>query len=227
MHKLLNFADPTKNYVVSKLVMGSYRTRPCLDIRLPITLLLLDKLIDALYHTAPNFYEITLFKAMYLFAFYAFARIGEITENKNASYNVVQYNDIECNKLGSFCTITVTFRQYKHNASGVLHQIELSRGHSKYDPVEALNEYFSLRGTQSGPLFCMLSGKPVKRHAFDLQLHKTLKFCRLDSSRYKGHSFRIGAASFRSEQGDSDSQIRALRRWKSNAFQKYLRTHNR
>ena len=82
MHKLLNFADPTKNYVVSKLVMGSYRPRPCFDIRLPITLLLLDKLIDALYHTAPNLYEITLFKAMYLFAFYAFARIGEITENK-------------------------------------------------------------------------------------------------------------------------------------------------
>ena len=94
MHKLLNFADPTKNYVVSKLVMGSYRTRPCLDIRLPITLLLLDKLIDALYHTAPNFYAITLFKAMYLFAFNAFARIGEITANKNASNNVVQYNEM-------------------------------------------------------------------------------------------------------------------------------------
>ena len=85
---------------------------------------------------------------------------------------MVQYNAIECNKLGSFCTITVTFRQYKHHASGVPHQIELSRGHSKYDPVEALNEYFSLRGTQSGPLFCMLSGKPVKRHAFDFSCIK-------------------------------------------------------
>ena len=74
---------------------------------------------------------------------------------------MVQYNDIECNKLGSFCTITVTFRQYKHNSSGVPHQMELSRGHSKYVPVEALNEYFSLHGTQSGPLSCMLSGKPV------------------------------------------------------------------
>ena len=71
----------------------------------------------------------------------------------------------------------------------------------------------------------MLSGKPVKRHAFDLQLYKTLKFCHLDSSRYKDHSFRISAASFRSEQGDSDSQIRALGRWKLSAFQIYLRTH--
>ena len=137
----------------------------------------------------------------------------------------MQYNDIECNNLRSFCTITATFQQYKYNTFGVPHQIELSRGHSKYEPVKALNEYFSLHGAQSG-LFCMFSGKPVKRHAYDLLLHKTLKFCRLDSSHYKGHSLRISAASFRSEQGDSDSQIRALGRWKSNAFQKYLRTHN-
>ena len=222
----MNLSDPTKNYILSKLVAGTSRVRPSFDIRLPITLKIIDNLINALSHTAANFYEMTLFKAMYLFAFYTFARIGEITMNKNAD-NILQFNDIELYNGPNGSTIKVTFRKFKHNTSGLPHVIEFSKGYSKHNPVTAMNNYLSLRGTQSGSLFCMPSGRAVKRHAFDVQLHKTLSFCHLDSSRYKGHSFRIGAASFRSEQGDTDTQIRSLGRWKSNAFLKYLRTHNR
>lgn len=79
VHKMLNFPDPSNSFLVSKLIAGSYRARPSFDIRLPITLSILDKLIDALEYTASNWFDIILFKAMYLFAFYTFARIGEIT----------------------------------------------------------------------------------------------------------------------------------------------------
>ena len=51
----------------------------------------------------------------------------------------------------------------------------------------------------------------------------SLKAFGLDSTRYKSHSFRISAASFAAERGMSDAQIRALGRWKSNAFLKYIR----
>ena len=57
------------------------------------------------------------------------------------------------------------------------------------------------------------------------KLHKCLSVCGLDSSRYKGHSFRIGAASLVVEKGLSDSQIRAMGRWNSNAFRKYIRSN--
>ena len=50
--------------------------------------------------------------------------------------------------------------------------------------------------------------------------------CDLDPSRYKGHSFRIGAASYAADRGFSDAQIRMLGRWKSNAFLRYLRVPN-
>ena len=50
-----------------------------------------------------------------------------------------------------------------------------------------------------------------------------IKYCGLDPSRYKGHSFRIGAASCAVDAGMSDAQIRALGRRGSNAFQKYIR----
>ena len=57
------------------------------------------------------------------------------------------------------------------------------------------------------------------------KLHKCLSVCGLDSSRYKGHSFRIGAASLVAEEGLSGSQIRAMGRWNSNAFRKYIRSN--
>ena len=50
-----------------------------------------------------------------------------------------------------------------------------------------------------------------------------IKLCVLNPSVYKGHSFRIGAASHAAERGMSDAQIRILGRWKSNAFLKYIR----
>ena len=50
------------------------------------------------------------------------------------------------------------------------------------------------------------------------------RYNNLDSSLYEAHSFRIGAASWAAAKGFSDSQIRLLGRWKSNAFLKYIRT---
>ena len=53
---------------------------------------------------------------------------------------------------------------------------------------------------------------------------RCLKFCGLDTSRYKGYSFRIGAASHAADKGFSDAQFRTLGRWKSDAFHLYIRS---
>ena len=49
------------------------------------------------------------------------------------------------------------------------------------------------------------------------------KLCGLNPSVYKGHTFRIGAASHAAERGMSDAQIRILGRSKFNAFLKYIK----
>ena len=79
-----------------------------------------------------------------------------------------------------------------------------------------------MRGAASGPLFCKSDLRPVNISSFNTELKRCLVFCGLDTSRYKGHSFRIGAAPHASEQGLSDSQIRKLGRWQSDKFKTYL-----
>ena len=95
--------------------------------------------------------------------------------------------------------------------------------HNSCCPVHLLLEYLSLRGNGPGPLFLNSDYSPVSRTNFAELLSLSLKACGLDSTRYKGHSFCIGAASFAAERGMSDAQIRALGRWKSNAFLKHIR----
>lgn len=83
--------------------------------------------------------------------------------------------------------------------------------------------YLQARVHKPGHLFQMPNGSPVPRSIFTEKLSTALKFCGLDPSRYKGHSFRIGAATHAADKGMSDAQIRAMERWKSNAFLKYIR----
>ena len=89
--------------------------------------------------------------------------------------------------------------------------------------MQFLLEYLARRGNRPGPLFLNPDNNPVSRKFFADLMSLSLKAFGLDSTRYKGHSFRISAASFAAERGMSDAQIRALGRWKSNAFLKYIR----
>ena len=114
----------------------------------------------------------------------------------------------------------------KHNLTGRPHTISFQAGPTAISAVTALTDFLNVRGRQPGPLFCSVLQKPLPRCTFDSQLRRCLNFCDLDTSLYKGHSFRIGATTFRAEQGDSDAQIRALGRWKGNAFLRYIRPNS-
>ena len=46
----------------------------------------------------------------------------------------------------------------------------------------------------------------------------------LEASQYAGHSFRISTATIAAEKGVEDSLIKAMRRWKSQAYLTYIKT---
>ena len=195
IHNILNVPDPSNSFFVSKLISGTYRVKPSFEIMLPITIQILDKRIDALPTLQVTFFYSSLFKAMYLFAFCTFARIGELTGHEATAYHVIQFGDVSFNGSSMHQTVTVTFRKYKLNTTGTPHMISFSRGQSFYDFVQALLDYIHFRGSQSGPLFCMLSGDTVKLHTFDIHLLKTLRFLSVRIAlAVVAISLRIGAA---------------------------------
>ena len=225
VHKMQGHTDPTSAFLVTKLVAGAYRLNHKPDIRLPITVTILNRLITSLEWVTSSAFDQCLFRAMFLLAFNAFARIGEITVKKNNS-NVLQLADISISSNnGKVHSVAVTFHHFKHNLTATPHTITFGHGPTNSSAVQSLFEYIEMRGHYQGPLFCQANKKPVTRLIFDRHLHRALSFCRLDSKIYKGHSFRIGAATLAAENNVSDAKIRGMGRWSSNAFRKYIRSN--
>ena len=61
------------------------------------------------------------------------------------------------------------------------------------------------------------------RHGLVNELHAALRLRGIPPSQYKGHSFRIGAATTAARCGLEDSLIQMLGRWKSSAYRTYIR----
>ena len=216
--------DPTKHFIIQKLMAGAYRLRPSIDMRLPITAPLLHRLLQATEATMSIFNR-TLFQAMFSFAFYTYARIGELAvASKLNADNVLQIKDITVLRKGTTpVEIKVAFRKFKHNLTGRPHLVAFKANQTKFCPVQLLLRYLQIRGQWSSNLFITAGNKPISRAFFDAQLKICLNFCHLDTRAYKGHSFRIGAASWDAQNRVPDSQIRLKGRWKSDAFRKYIR----
>ena len=112
----------------------------------------------------------------------------------------------------------IKFRSYKHSVPGVVEQISISPQPVNACQVYHLQNFLAVRGAQKGCLFINPRGTPVARSQFTEALHGALSFVGLSPMKYKGHSFRIGAATWAMQLGKSDAQIRSSGRWHSNAF---------
>ena len=86
-----------------------------------------------------------------------------------------------------------------------------------------VKRFLSLRGSSDGPLFIHKSKKPFSRAFIASCLSSDLSGIGLNPKNFNTHSFRIGRATDLALQGFSTHQISTLGRWRSNAFQKYIK----
>ena len=222
-HKLNGFPDPAKNVMVAKLLTGAHNLRTVSDVRLPVTLLILHKLIAALPHVVTSNYKRVMLRAMMILAFRAYLRVGEMVPRSRRMFqDWLQLSDLALNDD----LITVSFRHFKHrNKQGPQSlQIDGQRmTDSDIYPAAFLREFLMARGTQVAPLFAYADGFFMLRREFDVLLKRLLVFSGFSAKVFKAHSFRIGAATSAALRGESDAQLRAAGRWASDAFRKYIR----
>lgn len=221
--KIKVITDPTDNFIV-KTVMNSYRklTPPGVT-RLPITLPILHKMICALPHVITKTRTQILYTSMYLLAFYALLRLGEITTGSNYnSANILGVHQIEI----SDTQLTLSFFHYKHS-DGTAHKLIIKHcADTSVCPVWNMRRYLQIRGKANGPLFTHDGLAPIDRCEFVDLIKLTLSFIGLEYGRYTSHSFRIGAACWLADQNVSDTSIRHAGRWRSSAFLKYIKHYH-
>ena len=84
-HKLAGLHDPTKTFFINQMLKGYGKIGFRLDSRLPITLPILHRIVWATSQHADSFFNTCQFQAICLFAFYTFARVGEIAASASGA----------------------------------------------------------------------------------------------------------------------------------------------
>jgi hypothetical protein len=78
VHKLLQLSDPTNSFIVRKLIKGCNNLSGTSDTRLPITMDILKNIMQGIEPAVQDFYLRIMLRAIFLLAFHALFRLGEI-----------------------------------------------------------------------------------------------------------------------------------------------------
>ena len=100
----------------------------------------------------------------------------------------------------------------------------IGRTREQLCPVTAILAWMVHRGNSGGPLFHFKDGTPLTQQRFVAEFRKSLGLIGEDPKKFGGHSFRSGAATAAAQQGIGDATIKLLGRWRSSAYQVYVRT---
>lgn len=164
-----------------------------------------------------------MFKAAYTLCFWGLLRVGEITDASTHESNshALLYTDIQIGVNGQNLVVHLRTSKTDQFGSGVT--MNIPKNDKETCPVFNMREYLKVRPPLPGPLFCHFNGDPLTRYQFAVLLSRTLNVAGIKGSKYKAHSFRIGAATAFSMAGYSEEKIKEIGRWKSTAFKSYVR----
>ena len=220
--KMLGMSDTTKSFIISKMLHGMEKLHKRVDARKPITFEILEKIITALPNVCSSNYESTLFASTFSIAFFGFLRVGEFALSTNSERHMLQIQDVSFDIDRHQIILRLPSSKTDQFAASTNLTIDAC-SNSAICPVNKLINYLKLRPKVVGALFCHLNRTPLTRFQVSSILKSALNFVHLNANDFNTHSFRIGAATSFAIQGKSDEQIKKLGRWKSSAFNKYIR----
>ena len=164
--------------------------------------------------------------AAFLLAFYCFLRSGELCVAMGKAFH--EHRDftpqgIAIDNMSNPRMLKVHIKCLKTDPFKVGLDIFIARMKDDLCPVAAILAWLVKRGNASGPLFHFQTGHPLSCSTFVRCFKEALASANIDSSGFTGHSFRIEAATSAANRGMTDAQIKQLGRWKSDAYQRYIR----
>ena len=192
--------------------------------RLPITIQLLGR-IRHLLSKQPSYVNTTLW-VMCCLAFFGFLRVSEFTILTEGSYEPschLSLEDIAMDNRSKPRLLQLFLKQSKTDPFKHGTEVYIGATDTTICPVKAVLSYLGRRNSHPGPLFITEEGKGWTNSMFRAALQCIVETLKLNKRDYNTHGFRIGAATSASLANISDTHIQMLGRWRSNAFQRYIR----
>ena len=157
--------------------------------------------------------------------FFGFMRAGEFTLTAPTDPDsAISANDVSVDSRSNPSMVKVHLKKSKTDP--FRHGVDIFLGRTNTDlcPVAAILAYYAIRPAAAGPFFQYQDSSPLTRDKLVTAVRLALTEAGVDSSRYLGHSFRVGAATTAAKAGITDATIKMLGRWESEAYQRYIRT---
>ena len=174
--------------------------------------------------TLPNIVskeDLPLAKSIFLLAYTASLRISEYASTP--ANHALQLKSLSFSHTENNLKATIILPSYKSSKRPAKLAILPSLDKS-ICPISALLTYLRTRGNSPGNLYLFPnSSKPVTPAWVNSTIKKTIENLDLDPSTYSSHSFRAGRTTDLVSQNTDEATIMESGRWKSNAFQKYVR----
>ena len=228
-HKILNFPDNTKSFIIVKMLEGLRRKKPHRpDTRAPVSPGLLKRLISSLQFVCSSHYEAVMFSSAFSLAFYAMLRVSELAVQNGSVENghALSFDDVTIHNKNRQTELHVKIRSSKtdqrQNSVTLVICKQPDRG---ICPIYLLQCYLQIRssGSQgSNKLYTHFNGSALTKYQFSSVLMKSLRFCNIPSH-IRSHSFRIGRATDLAKNGVDDEIIKQGGRWTSSSFRRYIR----
>lgn len=166
------------------------------------------------------------------FFLFCFFTIGEFTTSSTSDYDPNRHlskKDVSVDNHKNPSVVAIKIKCSKTDPFGkrmtlyLGQTLYLGRTSSEICPVSARMEYMAICPQTDGPLFITKQPRSINQSLLCQQSKGDLVKAGIDATHYKGHSFRIGAATTAATCGLSESLIKSLGRWSSSAYMLYIK----
>ena len=166
--KVLNIFDPTQNFVVKKMLTGLSRLDKRHDLRMPVTLSILSKIIPSLPRVCSSNYESILFSAVFTIAFFGFFRVGELVQNTRSDVgHALQTSNVKILTSINALEIRIPISKTDQFGRGAIIVLPATN--------QVVKAYLQLRPNFLWSFFRHLSGSPLTRYQFVAVLKSVLQ----------------------------------------------------
>ena len=203
---------------VNLAIRAIARTAPAPTLPLPVTFEVLSSLVAAL-STQPD--HLLLSAAMCL-QYFACLRSAEFCADLESGV-VPLRSHVSFLKPGSQLVMVYRVITSKTESQGFTTHVGCSGHPSACAPCLMALYLSSEHRRPSAPLFVFSSGEVLTYRIYNNAIKSLVERVGLDPTRYSTHSFRAGAATQAAAVGMPAVDIKRLGRWKSDAYQSYLR----
>ena len=221
IHIISGYLNPLESAPRLQLALRGFKryNPPQANPRLPITPHVLRAIKSVLLQT-PQEYNNVMLWATVCVGFFVFLRSGEFVVKSASACDPASHlmpSDVAVDSYTDPSMIRLLIKRSKTDRFGNGASIFLARTYTDLCPVAALLAYMAHRPCHGhSPLF-------ITEDASDQVTTRNTSRSGYPEF-YKGHSFRIGAATTAAVLGLQDSTIQKMGRWSSSAFLAYIRT---